>query len=78
MIGQKRKLWELQRDIKDSLLNWIEKTSGRIYNWAWDKRWNKRNQKEWIKGYKEWKKMRCPHNQDTMLWLNKYKKETNK
>ena len=62
LIGQKRKLWELQRDIKDSLLNWIEKTSGRIYNWAWDKRWNKRNQKEWIKGYKEWKKMRCPHN----------------
>ena len=48
--------------IKDSILNWIEKTSGRIYNWAWDQRWNKRNQKEWIKGYKEWKKMRCPHN----------------
>ena len=62
LIGQKLKRWELQRDIKDSLLNWIEKTSGRIYNWAWDQRWNKRNHDEWVKGYKEWKKMRCPHN----------------
>jgi len=44
------------KNLKDSILNWIEKTSGRIYNWAWDQRWNKRNQKEWIKGYKEWKK----------------------
>ena len=44
------------KDLKDSILNWIEKTSGLIYNWAWDQRWNKRSQKEWIKGYNEWKK----------------------
>jgi len=43
-------------NIKDSILNWIEKTSGRIHNWAWDQRWNKRNHDEWIRGYKEWKK----------------------
>ena len=46
-------LWE---NIKDSILNWIEKTSGRIHNWAWDKRWKERDTEEWIKGYKEWKK----------------------
>ena len=44
------------KNLKDSILNWIEKTSGRIYNWAWDQRWNKRNHDEWIEGYKEWKK----------------------
>ena len=44
------------KDLKDSILNWIEKTSGRIYNWAWAQRWNKRNHDEWIRGYKEWKK----------------------
>jgi hypothetical protein len=56
LIGPKLKLWALQLDIKDSILNWIEKTSGLIYNWAWDQRWNKSNRDEWIKGYKEWKK----------------------
>ena len=50
------------KNLKDSILNWIEKTSGRIYNWAWDKRWKERDQNEWIKGYREWKKKRCPHN----------------
>ena len=44
------------KDLKDSILNWIEKTSGRIYNWAWDQRWKKRDPDEWIRGYKEWKK----------------------
>ena len=44
------------KDLKDSILNWIEKTSGRIYNWAWDKRFKYRDPDEWIKGYKEWKK----------------------
>ena len=49
--------------LKDSILNWIEKTSGRIYNWAWDKRLEKRNPRtEWVKGYREWKKRKCPHN----------------
>ena len=50
------------RNLKDNCLHWIEKTSGRIYNWAWDKRWKERGQEEWIKGYREWKKTRCPHN----------------
>ena len=62
LIMQKRKLWELQRDIKDSILNWIEKISGQIYNWAWDKRWKERDSNEWIKEYREWKRKRCPHN----------------
>ena len=52
-------LWE---NIKDSILNWIEKTSGRIHNWAWDKRWKERDTEKWTKGYREWKKTRCPHN----------------
>ena len=43
-------------NIKDSILNWIEKTSGLIYNWAWHKRWKDRGSKEWLKGYREWKK----------------------
>jgi len=52
-------LWE---NIKDSILNWIEKTSGRIHNWAWEKRWKERDTEKWTKGYREWKKTRCPHN----------------
>ena len=44
------------KDLKDSILNWIEKTSGRIYNWAWDKQFKYRDPDEWIRGYKEWKK----------------------
>jgi len=48
--------------LKDLSLNWIEKTSGRIHNWAWDKRWKERNSEKWIKEYREWKKTRCPHN----------------
>ena len=44
------------KDLKDSILSWIEKTSGRIYNWAWDKRFKYRDPDEWIRGYKEWKK----------------------
>ena len=43
-------------NIKDSILNWIEKISGRIHNWAWDKRWKERDHNEWVKGHKEWKK----------------------
>ena len=56
LIGQKLKLWASQLNIKDSILNWIEKTSGRIHNWAWDERFKYRDPDEWIKGYKEWKK----------------------
>ena len=44
------------KDLKDSILNWIEKISGQIHNWAWDKRFKYRDPDEWIRGYKEWKK----------------------
>ena len=48
--------------MKDKLLAWIERISGRLHNWAWDKRWKKRDSDEWIKGYREFKKKKCPHN----------------
>ena len=49
--------------MKDAILAWIERTSGIIHNWAWNKRWKERGKKEdWIKGYREWKKKKCPHN----------------
>jgi len=46
----------------DYLLQLIEHWSGRLHNWAWDKRWKERDPNEWIKGYREWKKKKCPHN----------------
>ena len=51
-----KNLSDLLTNSKDSILNWIEKTSGRIHNWAWDKRWKERDSKKWIREYKEWKK----------------------
>ena len=42
--------------MRDKLLAWIERISGRINNWAWDKRFKERDPSEWIKGYREWKK----------------------
>ena len=48
--------------MKDAILAWIERTSGIIHNWAWDKRWKHRDKDDWLKGYREWKKKRCPHN----------------
>ena len=51
------------KDLKDNLLRWIEINSGRIHDWAWDKRFrNYTNSEEWKKGYREWKKRKCPHN----------------
>ena len=50
------------KDLKDSILNSIERISGRIHNWAWDQRWKERDHDEWVRGYREWKKTRCPHN----------------
>ena len=44
--------------IKDIVFAFIEKWSSRINVWAWDKRWKERKhitQKDWVKGYKEWK-----------------------
>ena len=48
--------------MKDNILAWIERVSGQIHSWAWDKRWKKRDPQAWIKGYREWKKKKCPHN----------------
>jgi len=50
------KQFYILRNLKDSCLCWIEKISGHINNWAWDKRFKERDPKEWIKGYREWKK----------------------
>ena len=50
------------RNLKDNILRFIEVKSGRIHNWAWDKRWKERDSEEWTKGYREWKKRKCPHN----------------
>ena len=58
----KRKHLELLRNIRDSILNRIEIVSGRIHNWAWNQRWKERDPEEWVRGYREWKKTRCPHN----------------
>ena len=49
--------------MKDAIIAWIERISGKIYNWAWDKRWKHRDHQNWVKGYREWKKKKkCPHN----------------
>jgi len=38
--------------MKDKLLAWIERVSGQVHSWAWDKRWKYRDPVEWIKGYR--------------------------
>jgi len=57
-----KKLSDSLTNSKDSILSWIERTAGRVHNWAWDKRWKHRDKDEWLRGYREWKKTRCPHN----------------
>ena len=44
------------RNLKDHCLYWVEKISGNIHTWAWNKRFKERDPEEWIKGYKSWKK----------------------
>ena len=47
----------------DTIYRLIEVYAGRLSNWAWNKRWKERGKKEdWSKGYREWKKRKCPHN----------------
>ena len=50
------------RNFKDHVLRLIEVKAGQIHNWAWDKRWKQRDSDEWVKGHREWKKRKCPHN----------------
>jgi hypothetical protein len=46
----------------DTIYRLIEVYAGKLSNWAWDKRWKYRDQEKWLKGYREWKKRKCPHN----------------
>ena len=46
----------------DTIYRLIEVYSGKLHNWAWDKRWKDRDQEKWLKEYREWKKRKCPHN----------------
>ena len=44
----------------ETLYRWIEILSARINLWAWKKKVGPTY--EWTKGYREWKKRKCPHN----------------
>jgi len=46
----------------DRIYRLIEVYAGRLSSWAWDKRWKYRDHHKWLKGYREWKKSKCPHN----------------
>ena len=47
----------------DKILGLIERYAGQLCIWAWNKRWKHRYKNEdWVKGYREWKKRKCPHN----------------
>jgi|TARA_R110002020_G_scaffold79870_1_gene199677 hypothetical protein len=50
------------KDLKDNLLRWIEIKAGQVHEWAWDKRLKKQDPNKWVKGYREFKKRKCPHN----------------
>ena len=50
------------RNFKDNVLRFIEVKAGQLHSWAWDKRWKQRDPDEWVKGHREWKKRKCPHN----------------
>jgi len=41
--------------LKDWILQIIERWSGKLHNWAWDKRWKERDPKEWVGEYRKWK-----------------------
>jgi hypothetical protein len=38
----------------------IERVSGKINLWAYKNKF--KTQEDWVKGYREWKKRKCPHN----------------
>jgi len=48
--------------MKDWILFFIERWAGRLQNWAWDKHWKQRDQDEWIKEYRKWRRKKGPHN----------------
>ena len=47
--------------MKYIMLRWIAHWSNTIHSWAYNKV-RTTDSKEWIKGYREWKKRNCPHN----------------
>ena len=47
----------------EQIYQWIEVISARINLWAWKKKTKPVSESEWAKGYREWKKRKCPHNQ---------------
>jgi hypothetical protein len=42
--------------MRDWILGLIEKYGSKVSSWACNKRWGKRDPKEWIIGYNKWKK----------------------
>ena len=46
----------------ETIYRWIEVISARINLWAWKKKVKPLSEAEWAKGYREWKKRKCPHN----------------
>ena len=40
------------------MLSIIETYSAKINGWAWTQRWGKRDPYEWVKGYREWNKLK--------------------
>ena len=44
----------------ETLICFIEKWSGRINLWAYKNKF--KTQEDWVIGYREWKKRKCPHN----------------
>jgi hypothetical protein len=51
-----------ERRVMEILYRWIEVLSARINLWAWKKKVKPVSDSEWAKGYREWKKKKCPHN----------------
>ena len=46
----------------DRLIYLIEKWSAALNLWAYRKKMKPISQAEWTKGYRAWKKRKCPHN----------------
>ena len=46
----------------EKVYRWIEIISARVNLWAWKKKVKPVSESEWAKGYREWKKNKCPHN----------------
>ena len=44
----------------ENIMCLIERISGKINLWAYKHKF--KTQEDWVKGYREWKKRKCPHN----------------